>query len=92
MNFSNTKLFFFIGLMAVAAVFTGCVKGDFDEPPINIPTVDFKANTTIAQLKASYTGILDSISDDIIIKGVVVANDESGNLYKQLVIQVIDTE
>ncbi|HOE59836.1 MAG TPA: DUF5689 domain-containing protein [Bacteroidales bacterium] len=87
MNFSNTKLFFFIGLMAVAAVFTGCVKGDFDEPPINIPTVDFEANTTIAQLKASYTGILDSISDDIIIKGVVVANDESGNLYKQLVIQ-----
>jgi hypothetical protein len=55
MNFLKTKLFFFIGFIAVAAIFTGCVKGDFDEPPINIPTVDFEANTTIAQLKASYT-------------------------------------
>ncbi len=75
------------GLLMTAFFLGGCVKGDFDEPPINIPTVDFQANTTIAQLKAMYNGKLDSIRDDIIIKGVVVANDESGNLYKQLIIQ-----
>ncbi|MDO9510272.1 MAG: DUF5689 domain-containing protein [Bacteroidales bacterium] len=70
----------------VAIVITGCVKGDFDEPPINIPTVNFSSNTTIAQLKASYSG-LKEITEDIVIQGMVVANDESGNLYKKMVIQ-----
>ncbi len=76
-----------LSLLAVVLSITACVKGDFDEPPINIPTVDFSSNTTIAALKALYQGSLDSISDDLIIKGKVVANDESGNLYKKLVIQ-----
>ena len=74
-------------LFLMAALLGGCVKGDFDEPPLNIPTVDFEANTTIAELRASYNGKLDSISEDIIIKGIVVANDESGNLYKKLILQ-----
>lgn len=73
-------------LVAASAAITSCVKGDFDEPPIYIPTVDFDANTTINELKAAYTG-LRLIEEDIIIKGVVVANDESGNLYKKLIIQ-----
>ena len=76
-----------LSLLAVVLSITACLNGDFDEPPINIPTVDFSSNTTIAALKALYQGSLDSISDDIIIKGKVVANDESGNLYKKLVIQ-----
>jgi len=76
-----------LSLMAVVLTISACVKGDFDEPPIYIPTVDFESNTTIAGLKAMYTGDLGEISDDVIIKGKVVANDESGNLYKKLVIQ-----
>jgi hypothetical protein len=76
-----------LSLMALVLTISACVKGDFDEPPIYIPTVDFSSNTTVAGLKALYQGSLDSISDDIIIKGKVVANDESGNLYKKLVIQ-----
>jgi hypothetical protein len=65
---------------------TSCVKGEFDEPPINIPTVDFDANMTIADLKASYTGLAE-ITEDHIIQGIVTANDESGNLYKKMTIQ-----
>lgn len=76
-----------LSLLAAVLTFSACVKGDFDEPPIFIPTVDFSSNTTIASLKAMYQGSLDSISDDIIIKGKVVGNDESGNLYKKLVLQ-----
>ena len=67
-------------------VISGCVKNDFDTPPIVIPKVDFPANTTIAGLKATYTA-LDSIKDYKVIKGRVVANDESGNLYKKICIQ-----
>lgn len=83
----NIRLSIAVLLMALSSAYmTGCVKGDFDEPPINIPVVEFEANTTIQELKDSYTG-LQEITDDIIIKGVVTANDESGNLYKKMVIQ-----
>jgi len=74
-------------MLALSSAFlNSCVKGEFDEPPINIPVVDFEANTTIAELKQSYTGLME-ITEDIIIKGIVTANDESGNLYKKMVIQ-----
>ncbi len=44
-------------LILTSATFTSCVDGDFEEPPITIPTVEFEANTTIADLKASYTSL-----------------------------------
>ncbi len=78
-------------LIITSIGFTSCVDGDFEEPPINIPTVDFKANRTIQQLKQYYLDTLNRtlsvIDEDIIISGVVVGNDESGNLFKKLVIQ-----
>jgi hypothetical protein len=80
----------FAGLFLILAstTFTACVDGEFDEPPINIPTVDFERNTTIAELKASYTATsYQLIEEDIIISGIVTANDESGNLYKKMTIQ-----
>jgi len=72
---------------ALAVTISSCVKGEFDEPPINIPKVDFKANSTIAQLLVKFPGSIDSINDTVIISGIVTANDESGNLYKKIVIQ-----
>ncbi len=76
------------GLLMITGLvyYSGCVKGDFDEPPIYVPTVDFEANTTIAALKASFSTFRE-IEEDIIIEGVVVANDESGNLFKKIAIQ-----
>jgi len=45
-------------------------------------------NTTIEQLKLFYDGsALYQIPYDLVIEGVVTANDESGNLYKQLFIE-----
>ncbi|HHN48678.1 MAG TPA: hypothetical protein ENN08_07100, partial [Bacteroidales bacterium] len=79
---------FLTGLLVITGLvyYSGCVKGDFDEPPIYVPTVDFEANTTIAALKANFS-TFRQIEEDIIIEGVVVANDESGNLFKKIVIQ-----
>lgn len=79
------KMIFMTALLA--AVFTSCVDDEFDQPDIVIPTVDFDSNCSIANLKASYPGTLDSIEADTIIQGIVVANDESGNFYKTIVIQ-----
>lgn len=44
-------------------------------------------NTTIAQLKALHTGAFNVINTDLIIEGVITANDKSGNIYKELYIQ-----
>jgi hypothetical protein len=74
-------------IAALAFVLNSCVKGEFDEPPVNIPKVDFDATMTIADLLVNYPGNPMLINDTVIISGIVTANDESGNLYKKFVIQ-----
>ena len=49
------------------------------------------ATHTIAQLKEKYNSTItgnsvQQITEEIVIEGVVVANDESGNVYKQFII------
>ncbi len=83
----NIKFLIPVLLMAISSAFlTSCVKGEFDEPPINIPKVEFKATTTIQEFRESYTA-LKEITDSVVITGIVTANDESGNLYKKMIIQ-----
>ena len=78
------KLFFVTAIIAV--VFSSCVNEDFDKPDVLIPHYNGTSNTTIADLKAGYSGTLDSIDTPIVIEGIVVANDESGNFYKTIII------
>lgn len=66
----------------------GCVDREFDEPPVGeLP--DLEANATIAQLKALHTvgGASNLVTEDWIVDGVVIADDESGNFFKNIVIQ-----
>jgi hypothetical protein len=74
-------------LMSFVVVLNSCKKV-FDSPPGPVDP-QLVANTSIAALKAMHTsgGAYDVISSDLVISGVVVANDKSGNLYKQLYIQ-----
>ncbi len=67
----------------------GCVKREFDEPPVGGEPVDVTPNISIADLKALHItpGGFDTIKNDLIIGGVVVMDDRSGNYYKSLVIQ-----
>ncbi len=79
------NLFLLCCLMAVTGI--SCKK-TFDQPPVYVPP-SITANTTIRQLKALLTasGNLQQITDDLIIRGVIVGDDKSGNLYKNIVIQ-----
>ena len=98
MNFKK----YFHSLVAVAvalagsAALSGCSE-DLEYPPIQYPTSSLKANTTILELKQAYW---DSSKDnyctlvektanneDIIIRGRVIGNDVTGNIYQQLIIQ-----
>lgn len=81
------KLITAVILIASIGSFSACKKS-FDNPPgASDPAII--ANTTIQALKAMHVtpGAYDVISTDIIISGVVVADDKSGNFYKQLYIQ-----
>ena len=90
------KLLLSLSLLAAASVaFIGCVKKDFENPP-NTNGYDPQLTVThsIAQLKAMNGAYVSStnydttlINDDVVISGIVVADDRSGNYYKQIVIQ-----
>ena len=59
----------------------------FDEPPAYVPP-DIAPDLTIRDLKAMHTiGNIEQITVDKTIAGVVIADDESGQFYKTIVIQ-----
>lgn len=90
MNSLIKKLSILAFACLITSTFTSCVKKEIDNPP-NPAGVDpdLKANLTIAVLKAMDTlnGNPIKITDDFIISGVVIADDKSGNFYKEMVIQ-----
>lgn len=80
------KLMMMLTMIVVLSSVTSCRKDKIDEPPIN--TVDPNLPTSsIADLKALFTsGLPITITDDITISGIVVADDKSGNYYKTIII------
>lgn len=78
--------------MLIAALALASCDRDYDAPPLNEPKYDGpKANITIASLKEQFASATQDvpslISTDLILKAYVSANDESGNIYKQIYIQ-----
>lgn len=74
----------------VAIVMIACQK--YPEPEYVVPTYELQENKTlitIEDLKARHTlgGTPTAVSDDVVICGIVVADDESGNIYKSIYIQ-----
>jgi hypothetical protein len=77
----------FVTVLAVSFTISACNK-KFDEPSPTTDPTDITANTTIKTLKAMHTtGGYEQITTDIIISGIVVGDDKSGNLYKQICVQ-----
>lgn len=63
----------------------GCLKGPPDSPiDVGQETPNLKSNTSIAQLKMQ--PLNQAIQEDLIVKGVVILNDEMRNAYKSLLI------
>jgi len=85
---------YIIAILFVSGIISlhSCIKGDFEQPPVVLPTVDFEANMTLAQLNQYYRDSLHSaspvlITKDIIIQGKVISSDKAGNIYKSLYIE-----
>ncbi len=84
MKTKNTR-FFFLSIPVLMGI-PNCNKS-FDEPPeYTVPAI--KANTSIAGLKQLHLlNNFEKMVDDIIIEGVVIANDITDNFYKSIVVQ-----
>jgi hypothetical protein len=81
--------FWAITLMTALVTISSSCKKKFDEPPVFNPA-SLTANTSIRDLKAKFnlaSNKASLITADIVIKGIVIADDKSGNFFKQLVIQ-----
>ena len=85
----------YLSMLALSLIIATSCMNDFDEPTFEQPPFGNneigEANTTIAELKAKFATIItgnsvQEVTEDIIIEGVVVANDETGNVYKQFII------
>ena len=78
---------FFLFLLILAGLLSSCIQDDFDLPPTTGADPNIDVTATISQVKAMYSGTAFQLSDTLVIAGLVVADDESGNFYKSIVIQ-----
>jgi len=85
MNSVKQIMAWMIALCSILS-FQSCIDREFDEPPACVEP-GLTANTTIADLKALFNQNLVTITDSLIISGKVVADDESGNFYKQIAVE-----
>ncbi len=83
------NLFIAMMVFAGAITFNSCVDdNDYSIPKIEIKDLGLKANKTIADIKAMYSGgVVDFKGKDYIIEGYVTSSDEGGNIFKALYIQ-----
>lgn len=82
--------------LAVSSVaLTGCDE-DLAIPPLSIPSTDVQANMTIADFKTQYWSSDNNYctqvgqnenGEDIILGGRIIASDEGGNIYQNVMLQ-----
>lgn len=78
---------FLPALLLLSISFVACDQRDFEMPPLYKPVYTDTATMTIADFKTKYAAVTAAeITDTITITGIVVANDISGNMYKEMTI------
>lgn len=78
---------FLLALLLLSISFVACDQREFEMPPINEPVYSDTATMSIADFKTQYAAATAvEITDTITISGVIIANDKSGNMYKELTI------
>jgi hypothetical protein len=83
----NTSFKFCIFFCLVVSVFFNSCEKKYDAPP-SVLALAFAPDLSIKDLRAKHTmGKFEQITDAKLIVGVVVANDQSDNFYKSIVVQ-----
>lgn len=87
MNQMSMKKYFLV--FSLIGLLASCVPNDAELPPVTGEDPNIEVTATIAQVKAMYTpgGPSIQLDDSLVVSGLVVADDETGNFYKCIVIQ-----
>ncbi|MEM6397119.1 MAG: DUF5689 domain-containing protein [Bacteroidota bacterium] len=82
-----SKFFLFFGFTSLLLI-TSCVFEEFDEPPIRV-LPGLEGNISIQELKDLHVIGTDgnAIPDGSVLEAVVIANDEGGNIFKELFVE-----
>lgn len=83
---TNFKRFMMMIVAIATLSLNSCKKDNFDEPPTETVDPNIPVTHTIRQLKDLFGGSSLKLTDDIVISGIVVANDKSGNIFNQIII------
>lgn len=87
MTFDIQRLLLCLSLLGLFTL-PACVDQEFEEPPTTGSPLEVEATTTIQELKDLYIpGKPTEITEEVIIRGVVTANDRSGNFYRTFYMQ-----
>jgi len=81
------KYKYLVFIFTITLAYAGCVKQEYNDPAPKQYTIDFTANKSLSFIKSLWKGSVVRIKDDYIVRATVIANDKSGNFYKQIVIQ-----
>lgn len=84
------KINYLLIVFLISSLVTSCVRQDFDEPDINFDDPNIPVNISISALKALFSLSEDEMvqmSEDLVFDATVVANDKSGNIYQEIIVQ-----
>ena len=87
MKKSTSLLLSFLVGLCLAATFTSCVKKEYDEPETSNVDPRLVVTNSIVSLRNMASTNPTMITSDMIIAGIITADDNSGSFYKEMVIQ-----
>jgi hypothetical protein len=81
----NTSIYFTFICISVLLIIASSCKKEFDAPPAK--TIPVGQVSTIAELRAMYTGSTITFAEDRSVYATVTMDEKNGNLYKNIYVQ-----
>ena len=86
------KLHFFIVYFGITLLLFSCAKEEFEVPKLSCNQPDLNVNRTVEEVKAVTDAVVKQYMYDDCIEAYVVSSDESGNFYKSISFQTLETD
>lgn len=91
-SFILKSFIFLLGMSALVGL-SSCLKDDFDTPPTNLPEIKEEQIISFEKLfEKLKVGVVTAVQEDVYLEALVVADDKSGNIYKNLVLHDLRSE
>lgn len=91
-SFILKSFIFSISIFTLLSI-SGCLKGEFDTPPSNLVTITDEQIISFDKLfEKLETGKVNNIGEEKYLEALVVADDKSGNFFKNLILHDLKSE